>query len=407
MKPVTASATRTQKVSVHPFAGLEGLLDLERSNTFHAGQIPVDLSRMERLLEALPPLDPPRLSIHVAGSEGKSTTTEFLAAGLQSAGLLTGTFTSPHLKDSKERIRVDGAFVEDDFLAEGVAEVLGAVTEEKPTWFEALTAVAQRVFARRGVEGVVWEAGLGGRLDSTRAMPADLCVLTTVSLEHTAILGDTIEAIAKEKAGILRRGVPMVVGPGVPDKALAVVEARAQEEGCPLFVVSKGADDVGEANRSLAVAALEQLVSDGRLSSPPRGWDSALKQVSLPGRMERVGQVLFDGAHTLAATRQLARSLGEGAASRLVFGATSGRSAAEMAMALESVAEKVILTRPPGPRGVDPESIASSLQGAVVEADPVTALARAKEESGKKGLVLVTGSLHLVGALLPEEGTDP
>ena len=382
-------------------------MDLERSNTFHAGQIPVDLSRMERLLEALPPLDPPRLSIHVAGSEGKSTTTEFLAAGLQSAGLLTGTFTSPHLKDSKERIRVDGAFVEDDFLAEGVAEVLGAVTEEKPTWFEALTAVAQRVFARRGVEGVVWEAGLGGRLDSTRAMPADLCVLTTVSLEHTAILGDTIEAIAKEKAGILRRGVPMVVGPGVPDKALAVVEARAQEEGCPLFVVSKGADDVGEANRSLAVAALEQLVSDGRLSSPPRGWDSALKQVSLPGRMERVGQVLFDGAHTLAATRQLARSLGEGAASRLVFGATSGRSAAEMAMALESVAEKVILTRPPGPRGVDPESIASSLQGAVVEADPVTALARAKEESGKKGLVLVTGSLHLVGALLPEEGTDP
>jgi dihydrofolate synthase/folylpolyglutamate synthase len=388
---------------------LSGLLDLERSRRFHDGLEALDLRTMDALLAALPELAWPRIGVHVAGSEGKTSTTELIAVGLRAHGLVTATFTSPHLRDVRERLRIDGAFADPAGLDDAVETVEAALHRARitPSYFEYLTAVARVLFARRPVDAVVWETGLGGRLDATRRMRADLCAITTVSLEHTAILGSTLAAIAAEKAGILRAGVPVVVGAGVPDEARRVIESRASDLGCPLDIVAARHDDALGDNRTLALACLARLAARHHLPAPPGDLSALLAAHRVEGRDQRVGRVLFDGAHSVSAVRGLARRLATLDVARIVFGATHGRDVRSMLDTLAPVCEGLVLTQAPGGRGLSVSELRAALPdgvAAVEVGDPERALAVAQEQAGPGRLVVVTGSLHLVGSLLPGPG---
>jgi len=390
-----------------PLAPFDGLLDLERSRRFHAGGQPLGLDVVRAVLEALGPLPEPAVAFHVAGSEAKTSTTERIAAGLIATGRRTGTFTSPHLRDPRERLRVDLRLPGDGPLAAAVARVVQAMGRAgvEPSWFEALALTARVLFAADGAGAVVWETGLGGRLDATRVLPADVCVITSISLEHSAVLGDTLAAIAREKAGILRAGASVVVPADLPDEALEVVRARARELACPLRLVEPGAPDPATA---LAHAALAAGAEAGRLPEPDETVRAAVERHRVRGRHDLRDGVLFDGAHTVAAAERLAARLAGEAepVAATVFAATTGRDALAMARALRAVSGALLLTTVPV-RGVDPDELAAGLareKGAPVhvERDPARALVRARAPGGR---VLVTGSLYLVGLLLPEDAT--
>jgi dihydrofolate synthase/folylpolyglutamate synthase len=362
MLPVTAGPS--------PLIAFDDLLDLERSRAFHEGREALGLSSMESLLEALRAaghlLRPPGLCVHVAGSEGKTSVTELIAAGLRAAGRSTGTYTSPHLRDARERLRIDGVFPPDAALRRAVEAVRTAWQglEPGPSWFEAMTATAAALFSDGGADAAVWETGLGGRLDATRCLPAELCVITSISLEHTAILGDTLAAVAREKAGILRPGRPAVVGAGVPEEAREQLLAEAERLGCPVHAVSSVTRDAEPAalNQAIARCAVEALVEHGLLADlPEERLSAALEACTVEGRADRRGDVFFDGAHTVAAIEALVRRRAGGAAGPVVFGATSGRDALAMARALRPGAAPLILTRSPGVRGVDPGPLAEAL----------------------------------------------
>jgi dihydrofolate synthase/folylpolyglutamate synthase len=396
---------------------LAGLLDLERSRSFHQGSLALDLSRMEALLAALPPLPRPALGLHVAGSEGKTSTTEFLAAGLGAHGLQTATYTSPHLLDVRERLRIGFRFPPEPLLLSAADAVDAAAVRlaVRPTWFEYVTALARVLFAEACVDAVVWETGLGGRLDATRLMPADLCVVTSISLEHVAVLGSTLPAIAAEKAGILRPGAPLVLGASVPAEAAVVLRERAAALGCRVVQQPPraGSPDPLAANRELARLVLDVLAQERRL--PPRtpAVDAAIDAHVVAGRWQRVGEVLLDGAHSAAACAALARRLSaEQQAGRLrvgalLFGATLGRDPAPLLAALRAALPPdaaIVLTTAPGERGLPAAELLAALAGdprAVAVEDPIAALARARELAAGR-TVVATGSLYLVGRLLAE-----
>ncbi len=383
---------------------LAGLIDLERSRAFHEGRIALQPGRMQALLDALPDLPEPRVGVHVAGSEGKTSTTELIAAGLRAHGLRTATYTSPHLRDVRERLRIDGEFPPDALLEEATARVEAAVRRAglQPSYFEFVTALARCLYALASVDSVVWETGLGGRLDATRLMPARLAVITTISLEHVAILGNSLAAIAREKAGIVRPGRPVVLGAGIPGEALDEIVRIAGELAAPVLMAPSGGPSAASRNVSLARRALQALSAEGAL--PPHGprIDEALAVHRVEGRLERRGRVLFDGAHTVAAMGLLARSLAAEPLGAVVFGATSGRDPAAMLAPLEALGVPVWLTLAPGGRGIACEVLQAALAPGVVAhvvPDPPAALSAALE-AARDRTVLVTGSLHLVGSLL-------
>jgi len=388
---------------------LERLHDNERSRAFHEGRVALGLERIEALLGALGPLPAPRVAVHVAGSEGKTSTTELLAAGLSAQGLTVAGFTSPHLRDVRERLRIGGRFPPEPLLDSAVAAVEAAAARlgHTPSWFEFLTATARVLFAEACVDGVVWETGLGGRLDATRLMPADLCVITTVSLEHSAVLGPTVAAIAAEKAGILRPGRPLVLGGGVPEEARAAIEPMAAALGCAVHQAA-AAPDTRAANLALARLSLDVLAGEGLVAPRDASVDAVLESTRIAGRWQRVGQLLFDGAHSVAAAQRLAAELAPLSPASIVCGITSGRDAAAMLSALAAALPPgglLVTTRAPGERGVPAAELAALAPGHVrVQAceEPPAALATARSHAGREGLVVVTGSLYLIGLLLPE-----
>jgi dihydrofolate synthase/folylpolyglutamate synthase len=394
-----------------PLAPFDRLVDLERSRALHQGTARFDLEGLQTLLQALPQVEDPRASIHVAGSEGKTSVTERCAAGLAALGLSVGTFTSPHLHDPLERLRLGLELPPRSEVAQAVAEVQAAMAAAQvtPTWFEALWATARLLFARHPVEATVWETGLGGRLDATRLSPAHVTVITSVSLEHTAVLGSTLAEVAGEKAGILRPGVPVLVAADLPAEALAVFAARAEELGCPRTLVPP--DDGPARGVNLAQAALRALAEAGRIPAVDARAKDAVASWQVTGRDQVCGDVHFDGSHSLAAVQALAGRLArEGERAPVVLGITHGRDGEAMARALQPVASPLILCRAPGPRGLDPAQLARVLPSGTTEVveDPVAALARARVMLGERSeggrRIVVTGSLYLVGTLLSAPG---
>ena len=371
-------------------------------------------------------------SIHVAGTNGKGAVCALLEAALRTAPV--GRYTSPHLVRINERFFLNGEPIGDATLEAVAGRVHRAIGRSaRPelrdvTFFEALTAVAFELYAEAGVGRVVLECGLGGRLDATNVCEPELCVITRIGLDHCDWLGDTVERIAAEKAGIVKPGVPVVLGENVPS-VRAVVEARAREVGAPFFYAPDLASEAdipaafplaGRFNRENAVTAIAALEV---LSGAPGRADllspSAFSRVSWPGRFQSVGPYLVDGAHNPPAARALAAALDEvlpdGTKLDLVFGACGDKDVDEVLRILRPYVRRGYAVRTANPRALEPAALAVRMRAAGVPATPCEILAEALARTRPAGVeapglppsVLVCGSLFLAGEAIVALGACP
>jgi dihydrofolate synthase / folylpolyglutamate synthase len=386
----------------------------------------------------------------VAGSNGKGSTAALIASMARAAGYRTGLYTSPHLERVEERLRLDGRAVAGERLAALLAELVGLAERRlgsTPTYFEALTVAAFLWFAAERVDLAVVEVGMGGRLDATNLCEPVLSLITSISLEHREHLGETLAAIAREKAGILRRGRPAALWIEEPEAAQAVREA-AGEIGAELHAAQAEvaidvstmsgwmAQDVclltperryelrlpllGEhqaRNLGLAVRAAELLSGLGFERLAPDAVAAGAASCRWPGRLEVVDlpggrRVVLDAAHNSAGTQVLAAFLDRLASARdarpapdLVFGVLGDKDAAAMLALLAPRVRHLVLTAPQSPRSRRPEELVAALPAGrapghgrlLVEAEPAAALDQALALGGDT--LLVCGSIFLVGEI--------
>jgi dihydrofolate synthase/folylpolyglutamate synthase len=387
------------------------------------------LDRMRRLMTAL---GNPQLrfdSIHVVGSNGKSSTTRMIAAILARHGLRTGAYLSPHLVSFGERIMIDEAPVDPYRFAAAIQRAARAVElvdrslpdGDRVTQFELLTAAAYGELAAADVEVGVIEAGLGGRYDATNVIPTKVQVLTSVGLEHTRWLGPTIADIAGEKLDVVKPGGTLVLGYGLAAEAEAVAERVAEQRGARIVRapadpgVAVGAPgEFQRRNFALAKTAAECYLG-GRLNG--EAVAAAAAGVRVPGRLEVIDErplTVLDGAHNAEGMAALALSLPELVDHRpveivAVLSVLSDKDAAGMLRALLPVCRTLVLTASSNPRTLPPatlQSLTRQLGGPPTEIvpDAHAALARARALAGPEGAVLATGSLYLVGELLSPIG---
>jgi len=403
---------------------LAELIDWEKKSRL-GGAMRVSLEPERDLCGRLGSPERELLVVHVAGSKGKGTTAALVAAALGAVGVRVGLYTSPHVEHLRERLMLDGTPIDDERLAAALERALAAraaavregTAARDATWFDLVTAAALVLLAEERVEVAVIECGLGGRLDSTNVVRGRVCAITSIYLEHTAVLGDTREAIAREKAGIVKPGSVVVLGSlGAEDEAADTIEAVARGVGARSVRVVQPAERALEArNRALAQAILAELAGlepdlGARLGRAPLervAGDEGL----LPGRAERRRldgkTVVFDGAHvpeSLALVlRDLAREPSLAAAPVVVFGCGLEKNARGLLKALRGGVDRVLCTSVgEGPcRGADELVALARELGLVADAVPESraALEAALRATGAGGWVLVTGSLHLVGAL--------
>lgn len=393
------------------------------------------LDHTRRLLAALgdPQRDVP--AVHIAGTNGKGSTSAALAALLGAHGRRVGIYTSPHLVDFRERIVVDGVPIPGERVVAFVAEWADTIERLGATFFEATTALALLHFAECRVDAAVIETGLGGRLDSTNVITPLAAVVTTIGLDHTEYLGDTIEAIAREKAGIFKAGVPAVIGEGdaavaaqLADAARAVgaaavhvlrqvgwpAEVGIGDDGTTFTLLRDGARRryrtplVGRhqaANTALALLTLEALGPRFALTEPEVA--GALARVRIPGRFERAGRYVFDVAHNPDGAATLARTLAAVVPPRPVtalLAVLSDKDWRGMMCLLAPQVDRFVLTvapTAPANRLWDPGAALAFAreQGWAAELEPDFARAIARAEAGS-GTVLVTGSFHTVGDVM-------
>ncbi|MBI3856166.1 MAG: bifunctional folylpolyglutamate synthase/dihydrofolate synthase [Planctomycetes bacterium] len=402
---------------------LNEFTDYERmASTYAPGDY--DLDRMRRLLTALGNPERAFLSLHIAGTKGKGSTAHLAEAILRAAGYRTGLYTSPHLVDMRERIRLDGRPLSEAEFTRTMAEMEPELLRLRPTYFETMTAAAFLQFARRRVDYAVVEVGLGGRLDATNVILPAACAITTIDFDHMDKLGHTLEAIAGEKAGILKPGVPAVSSPQAP-AARRILLRR----GTPFFprfhVLSRGGfvlkftvegpggrpltcalPALGEhqaANAATAVA----LVARSGARVAPAAVRKAFRNVRLPGRVEVVGRrpwLIVDAAHNPVSARALAAALRSVPRRRtlLVFGASADKDYRAMLRTLLPVADLSIFTRAANPRAAAPSDLLRAAGGrpAVVSGSVARALGMARKAAGPADLIVVTGSFYVAGEAL-------
>ena len=399
------------------------------------------LDRVRVFLKALgdPQLAAPVL--HVAGTNGKGSVTAMMTGVLRAHGLTVGTYSSPHLQHVNERIAVDGKPISDlqlDQLLLEVEQRAGQWAAEQDTdaagppltYYEAMTVAAFLHFARAQVDVAVVEVGLGGRLDATNVVSPLVTAITSVSLDHTAELGPDIASIAAEKAGILKQGVPMVIGP-VPREAMRVIRSMAggleapalvwgedyEARGTPrrwrwtqgereiteLQIELAGQHQVENAGVALtAVATLEGLLPGFRLNED--AVRIGLRAARHPGRAEWLApDLLVDGAHNADGARRLAEMLGRMTRygrRTLLLGVSEGKDVRSIAAALAPQVDRVFTTRCAHPRAVEPGDVAAALVGMSCPVMPAGAVEEALPLAREgEGTVIVAGSLFLVGAV--------
>mgnify|MGYP002624626967 CR=1 FL=1 len=374
-------------------------------------------------------------AIHVAGTNGKGAVCAMIDACLRAGGLRACRYTSPHLVRINERFFVDGKPVDDVTLESAADKVFHADsdTNSQLTFFEALTAVAFIAFSEAKCDYAVLETGLGGRLDATNICAPEICVITKIGLDHCDWLGDTVEKIAAEKAGIIKKGVPIVLGKNDPE-VVAVVKTRASEVGAPFFYAPDMADESeipdgfsleGAFNRENAVTALAALKVLGQLESVkgrlgPTLSDSLLKgfcNVVWPGRFQRVGRFIIDGAHNPPAARALAAALRKhapfaGPVPTLIAGFCGDKDVDETLRILAPLVKKGIAVRTNNPRSLDPAELARKMESAGIPAISCDSIHLALEKMGSvpngSGVdTLICGSLFLAGEALAELSAFP
>lgn len=380
-------------------------------------------------------------AIHVAGTNGKGAVCALIDAALDAAGEGGGTggvgrYTSPHLVRLNERFFLNGEPVDDETLerlARSVHEAADACpAADGLTFFEALTAVAFLLFAEKRVSHAVLECGLGGRLDATNVCEPELCVITKIGLDHCDWLGNTVEKIAWEKAGIIKPGVPVVLGRNAP-AVVEVVRRVAVERNAPFHYAPEWADEseipsdfplLGAFNRENAVTALAAL----KVLAPrsPFPTPSSFSRVVWPGRFQRVGSFLVDGAHNPPAAQALAASLAQLLGSdaphalNLVFGACGDKDVDEVLRILSPFVARAYAVRTSNPRSLAATELAARMRAVGLEATPCASLAEAIAAAsaaahvgtdpttlGSVPTVLICGSLFLAGEALVELGAYP
>ncbi len=397
------------------------------------------LDRMRRMMTAMGSPEREFESIHVVGTNGKTSTARMTAAILERHGVRTGTYTSPHMVSYGERVQVGERDIPSGAFAAAVARAAWAAErvnrtlagDDHVTQFELLTAAAFSELARRGVEVAVIEAGLGGRYDATSVVDSAVTVLTNVGLEHTRWLGPTVRDIAEEKLAVVRPGGTLALGVSLHEDALAVARRVAAEQGARIVQVqepwsepllARGAFQ--RANFALAQVAAETYLRKIGIEPRTKAVREAALCTTTPGRLQVVGLeplTLLDGAHNPAAVEALVGSLQEllqGRRLALVLGVLEDKDAATMLRTLLPCCTRAWLTAPPSPRALSPAALQSlarqqGFEDVVCEPRPRLALAKAREWAGEQrtpdgapggGAVLATGSIYLVGELLGERG---
>jgi len=382
-------------------------------------------------------------SVHIAGTNGKGSVTAMIDAGLRAAGHRSGRYTSPHLVDLTERFVIDGRPVAADKMVAAVADVRSVieqllaegVLQAHPTFFEVTTAVAFELFRRAGVETAVLEVGLGGRLDATNVIEPVATAITSIAYDHQQYLGSTLTEIAREKAGIIKPRVPVVVG-DVEPQVLAAIAEIARARGAPLIRAADGATvtrrpaatiglrtparDYGDVtiglpgahqigNALVAVRILELLDSQG-IAVPAGAVRSALARPSWPGRLDlrRLAdgrEILFDAAHNPAGAAALASYLREVEPGRLplVFAGMHDKDLDGMLRTLLPVVGPLVVTRASNRRSADPERLVDLARriapdtSVTVAASPIEALDLAWRTSRR---IIVAGSIFLLGDVM-------
>lgn len=425
-----------------------GRVDYER-RTPQPGDLKLD--RMRELLRRLGDPHSQFKSVHVAGSKGKGSTCAMLESVLRHAKYRTGLFTSPHLSDVRERIQVNRELISQDELV-AVAEIVRPVVEaleaegQPPTFFEVTTALGFLHFARQRVEIAVVEVGLGGRFDSTNVLTPLVSIITSISLDHTAFLGETIEKIAFEKAGIIKPGVPVISGVTEPGPR-EVIERVAAERGAKLYEIHRDFEfefitpiitwaqvpdfeptyieiQTGVRkcsvrprlpgmhqfeNASLVVVALDVIQSE-QIQFSIDEIQVGIAQVDWPARFEvlsTIPRAVLDCAHNVASAGALINTLIHSHLPRqrsLIFAASSDKDVAGMFRVLAPQFEKVYLTRSESPRAFPPEKLAEALPPEIEFAcfdKPLDAWEAARKETPADGLIVIAGSVFLAGELRP------
>ncbi len=401
---------------------------------------------LDRIRSVLHLLGDPHLAVpvvHVAGTKGKGSTAAFITQGLIEAGLKTGLYISPHLQDWRERIQINRHTIEPEELARLVTdyrEAAGGVTDISA--FEATTALAFWHFARERCDAAVIEVGLGGRLDATNVVQPLVSVITSISLDHMQLLGDTLAEIAAEKAAIIKPGIPVVSAPQDPE-AQAVIERRARETGSPLALVGRdwlvepvrmswaGSEArigppgslqsvsislPGEfqiENAATAAAALKQAQEAG-LAIPDRSIVDGLAKVQWPGRLDVISHdplVIVDSAHNPYSIRQLVRALktlGEFESISFVFGSMADKDIDGMLEELTPIARRMFFSQGANPRAATAADLlerANRVAGRmgrqpaamIAASDLKDALQRAIQGRQPDEAICITGSLALAG----------
>ncbi len=431
------------------FSHVEGYLDAfvnyEVLPGFGFAEAGYDLRHVEELLRRLgdPHLGP--RTIHVAGSKGKGSTASMVAGALSACGHVTGLYTSPHLVHLGERIQVNGVCASPDELLSSIEMASPHIEAMRSdsrwrrfTYFELLTVLAFLHFRCRGVQAQVVEVGLGGRLDATNVVKPDVCIITPISLEHTAVLGNTLAKIAAEKAGIVKPGAQVVCAPQ-PREAMDVIRSTCLARRAPLFCVGEDVSfDVASQSvdgqvlrvrdvhgeRTVAISLAGSYQAENAVAAV-MGLDAlrargmalvdecvaeGLARTRWPGRFQVLAHtplLVLDGAHNPASMRRLADSL-----SRLrrtddlvfVLGFSSDKDVEGAVSELRHLGGRLVLTRSSQPRAVEPRDLAMRLNGFGMELKCVTrprvALQGARSMVGTDGTVVVAGSLYLVGEIL-------
>jgi dihydrofolate synthase/folylpolyglutamate synthase len=387
--------------------------------------------------------------IHLAGTNGKGSTAAFCESCLRAAGCRVGLYTSPHLVSVRERIQIDRVPISEADFAEGFAAI-GAkrAADHEATFFEWMTALALWYFAREKVDWVVWETGLGGRLDATNIVRPELCIITNIGLDHQQYLGQSLRDIAAEKAGIIKYQVPVISAVENGD-ACEVICERARAEQSPLVLVRREMNvrDLGlregrqlaeidgrefalgligphqVVNAACAVAAMRQIhfrdgnpITDAAIA---RGLETTV----WPGRFEVLSEkplIVLDGAHNVEGVRMLVETWRSFLAARrgwnaqeidgrshLVFASVADKDISEMAQLLRPLAKEVSLVRLANERSAEPDLLAQAFSGLPCACyDSVPAVWQELATADAEAVILITGSLFLVGEMLARRQGD-
>ncbi len=431
-------------------AWLNALIDYEKAPDFSYPEA-FKLDRVQALMDSLGNPERSWRSIHVAGTKGKGTVATYLDALLRGHEVRTGLYTSPHLVDYRERIRIDGTNVPKTRFADTMSRLVPyadiwqqAHPDERLSFFDVLTAAGFDAFRGEAVEWAVVEVGMGGRLDATNVIESDVALITPIALEHMKYLGGTLEAIAGEKAGVIKRGVPTLIQSQGP-VALRVLLDRCDEVGATAHLL----DDVVRAEARGDLLTLRVLESDGVRGGEyhdialaalgahqATNFTAALagihltgialdedvvrdvaRKTAIPGRLQAVaGQppILIDVSHTPDSARMLAETVRDRFAGRrttLVFGCALDKRADAIAAELAPLAERVIVVQLPGIRAMAADDMLGAWHGVhpfVTQAPSVhDAIENARDTTPHHGLIIVCGSFMLAGAAMEVLGVSP